>query len=41
MLKIHKKTPERLHLRHRGVFVVNFEQISDIVLVFLLVSLNK
>ena len=35
------KTPERHHWRCFGVFIVNFEQISRIVLVFLLFTLNK
>ena len=32
--------PER-HWRHSSVFIVNFEQISDIFLVFPLLTLNK
>ena len=38
------KTPgqlQRRHLRRSGVFIVNFEQISHIVMVLLLLSLNK
>ena len=35
------KTPERRQWRHSGFFLVNFEQISRIVLVFLLLILNK
>ena len=35
------KTLERRHWRRSGVFIVNFEQISHIVLVFLLLILNK
>ena len=42
------KTPEQSHWRSlerhwlsSGVFIVNFEQISDIVLVFPLLPLNK
>ena len=38
------KTQERRHWRHwsrSGVFIVNFEQTSHIVLVFLLLTLNK
>ena len=35
------KTPERRHLRRSGVFMVNFEHISYIFLVFLLLTLNK
>ena len=33
-LKLKIKTPERLQWRHSGVFIVNFEQISRIVLMF-------
>ena len=32
--KLTKMTPERHHWRRSGVFIVNFEQISNIVLVF-------
>ena len=35
------KTLERYKWRRFGVFIVNFEQISHIVLVFLLFSLDK
>ena len=35
------KKPERHHRRWSGVLIVNFEQISQIVLVFLLLTLNK
>ena len=35
------KTPERRQRRRSGVFIVNFEQISHIVLVSLLLYLNK
>ena len=34
------KTPERRQLRRSGVFIVNFEHISQSVLVFLLLTLN-
>ena len=34
------KTPKRRHCRRTGVFIVNFEHISHLVLVFLLLSLN-
>ena len=34
------KTPERRHWRRSGVYVVNFEHISHLVLVFLLSTLN-
>ena len=39
--KLTLKTPERRHQRRSGVFVVNFEQISHIALVFLLLTLGK
>ena len=38
--KLTIKTPER-HRRRSGVFIVNCEQISHIVLVFLFLILNK
>ena len=38
--KITKKTPERRHWRRSGVFIVNFEHISHLALVFLLLTLN-
>ena len=34
------KTPERRHWRRSGVFTANFEHISHLVLVFLLLTLN-
>ena len=34
------KIPERRHWRRSGIFIVNFEQISHLVLVFLLLTLN-
>ena len=34
------KTPERRHWRRSGVFIANFERISPLVLVFLLLTLN-
>ena len=39
--KLKVKTPERRQWSHSGVFIVNFEQISHIVLVFPLLVLNK
>ena len=39
--KLSIKTPRWYQWRSSGVFFVNFEQISDIVLVFPLVTLNK
>ena len=38
--KFTKKTPERRPQRRYGVFIVNFENISQLVLVFLLLTLN-
>ena len=35
------KTPERHHLHRSGVFIVNFERISHLVLVFLLLTLGR
>ena len=35
------KTPERRHWRCSGVFIVNFEHISHLVLVFLLLTLSR
>ena len=35
------KTIERRHGRHSGVFIVDFEHISNLFLVFLLLTLNK
>ena len=44
MLKVNNKdtrmTPERRQLRRSAVFIVNFERISNLVLVFLLSTLN-
>ena len=39
--KLTIKTPERRQQRRSGVFIVNIEQISHIVLVFPLLTLNK
>ena len=39
--KLTIKTPERLQCRRSSVFILNFEHISHIVLVFLLLTLNK
>ena len=39
--KLTTKTPERRHCRHLGVFIVNVEQISHILLVILLMTLNN
>ena len=39
--KLTIKTPERCHWRHSGIFIVNFEHISHLYLVFLLLPLNR
>ena len=39
--KLTIRTPERRQLRLSGIFIVNFEQISYIVLVFSSLNLNK
>ena len=39
--KLILKLPERRHLRRSGICIVNFEQISHIVLVFPLLTQNK
>ena len=39
--KLTIKTPEQRHRRCSGFFVVNFEQVSHIVPVFTILSLNK
>ena len=36
MFKVNNKTPDRRHWRRSGVFIVNFEHISHLSLVFLL-----
>ena len=38
--RLTKKTPERRHWHRSGVSIVNFEHISDLVLVFLLLTLS-
>ena len=38
--KLTIKTPERYQWRHSGIFIVNFEHILHLVLVFLLLTLN-
>ena len=41
MFKINNKEKEfSMKMRRSGVFIVNFEQISHLVLVFLLLTLN-
>ena len=39
--KLTIKTPERRQWRRSGVFTVNFEHISHLVLVFLLITLSR
>ena len=39
--KLTTKTPERRHWCRSGVFIVNFEHISQLVLVFLLLTLRR
>ena len=39
--KLTTKAPERHHWRHSDVFIVNFEHISHLVLVFLLLTLSR
>ena len=39
--KLTIKTTEQRHLRRSGVFIVNFEPILHIILVFPLLALNK
>ena len=39
--KLTVKTPELLHWLHSGVFIINFEHISYLVLEFLLLTLTR
>ena len=39
--KLTVKTPEGRNWRHSGVFIVNLEHISHLVLVFLLLTLSR
>ena len=39
--KLTMKTLERRHWRRSGVFIVNFELVSHLALVFLLLTLNR
>ena len=41
MFKLTIKTLERRHWRRSRVFIVDFEHISHLVLVFLLLTLNR
>ena len=38
--KLTIKNPEQRHWRRSGVFILNFEYISHLVLLFLLITLN-
>ena len=39
--KLTTKTPERSHCRHSNVFIINFEHISHLVLVFIWLTLSR
>ena len=41
MFKVNNKDTEKRQLRRSGVFIVNFEHISNLFLEFLLLPLNK
>ena len=41
MFKVNNKNPRRRHWRCSGVFIISFELISHLFLVFLLLNLNK
>ena len=41
MFKVNIKTPEKRQWHRSGVFIINFEYISHLVLVFLLFTLSK
>ena len=41
MFKVKDKDTERRQWRRSGVFIVNFEHISYLALVFLLLTLNR
>ena len=41
MFKVNNKDTERRHWRRSGVFIVNFEHILHLVLVFVLLTLSK
>ena len=38
--KLTIKTPEQRHCRRSGVFIINFEHMSHLVVMFLLLTLN-
>ena len=40
MFKVHNNTPERIQWRRSGVFIVNFQHISHLAVVLLLLTLN-
>ena len=39
--KLTKKTPERGHWLRSGIFIANFEHMSHLVLVFLLLTFSR
>ena len=39
--KLTMKIPERRHWRRSGIFIVNFEHISHLALMFLLLTLSR
>ena len=41
MFKVRKKITKRRHLRRSRVFILNFEHISQLFQVFLLLTLHK
>ena len=40
MFKVHNNTPERIQWRRSDVFIVNFQHISHLAVVLLLLTLN-
>ena len=40
MFKVNKKAPERRQWRRSGVFIINLEHISHLILEFLLLTLS-
>ena len=40
MFKVNKKNPERRQWRRSGVFIINLEHISHLILEFLLLTLS-
>ena len=39
--RVNSRDTKQRHWLHSGIFIVNFEQISHIILQFLLLTLNK